>query len=86
MEDGEGGEDESMQDEAEEGRRPLFRKSENQPSSQDEQVPTTHCNSEECQHIRKTNKSNKNMPPSLLGIRQRRPLAVLCPLVIVFSH
>ena len=37
MEDGEGGEDESMQDEAEEGRRPLFRKSENQPSSQDVQ-------------------------------------------------
>ena len=36
-EDGEGGEDEPMQDEAEEGRRPLFRKSENQPSSQDVQ-------------------------------------------------
>ena len=34
--DGEGGEDESMQDEAEEGRRPLFRKSENQPSSQED--------------------------------------------------
>ena len=37
MEDGEGGEDESMQDEAEEGRRPLFRKSENQASSQEVQ-------------------------------------------------
>ena len=37
MEDGEGGEDESMQEEAEEGRRPLFRKSENQPSSQEVQ-------------------------------------------------
>ena len=37
MEDGEGKEDESMQDEAEEGRRPLFRKSENQPSSQEVQ-------------------------------------------------
>ena len=35
MEDGEGGEDESMQEGAEEGRRPLFRKSENQPSSQE---------------------------------------------------
>ena len=33
MEDGEGGEDESMQEGAEEGRTPLFRKSENQPSS-----------------------------------------------------
>ena len=33
MEDGEGGEDESMQEGAEEGRRPMFRKSENQPSS-----------------------------------------------------
>ena len=32
-EDGEGGEDESMQEEAEEGRRPLCRKSGNQPSS-----------------------------------------------------
>ena len=37
MEDGEGGEDESMQEEAEEGRRPLLRKSENQPSSQEVQ-------------------------------------------------
>ena len=37
MEDGEGGEDESMQEEAEEGRRPLFRKGENQPSSQEVQ-------------------------------------------------
>ena len=37
MEDGEGGEDESMQEGAEEGRRPLFRKSENQPSSQEVQ-------------------------------------------------
>ena len=37
MKDGEGGEDESMQDEAEEGRRPPFRKSENQPSSQEVQ-------------------------------------------------
>ena len=37
MEDGEGGEDESMQDEAEEGRRPPFRKSENHPSSQEVQ-------------------------------------------------
>ena len=36
MEDGEGG-DESTQEEAEEGRRPLFRKSENQPSSQEVQ-------------------------------------------------
>ena len=35
MEDEEGGEDESMQDEAEEGRRPPFRKSENRPSSQE---------------------------------------------------
>ena len=34
MKDGEGGEDESMLDGAEEGRRPLFRKSENQPSRQ----------------------------------------------------
>ena len=31
MEDAEGGEDESMQEEAEEGRRPLFRKSETSP-------------------------------------------------------
>ena len=31
MEDGEGGEDESTQEGAEEGRRPLFRKSENDP-------------------------------------------------------
>ena len=37
MEDGEGGEDESMQEAAEEGRRPMFRKSENQPSSQEVQ-------------------------------------------------
>ena len=37
MEDGAGGEDESMQDEAEEGRRRLFRKSEKQPSSQEAQ-------------------------------------------------
>ena len=37
MEDGDGGEDESMQEEAEEGRRPMFRKSENQPSSQEVQ-------------------------------------------------
>ena len=37
MEDDEGGEDELMQEEAEEGRRPLFRKSENQPSSQEVQ-------------------------------------------------
>ena len=37
MEDGEGGEDELMQDEAEEGRRLLFRKSEKQPSSQEVQ-------------------------------------------------
>ena len=37
MEDGEGGEDESMQEGAEEGRTPLFRKSENQPSSQEVQ-------------------------------------------------
>ena len=37
MEGGEGGEDESMQDEAEEGRRFLFRKSEGQPPSQDVQ-------------------------------------------------
>ena len=37
MEDGEGGEDESMQEGAEEGRRPLFRGSENQPSSQEVQ-------------------------------------------------
>ena len=37
VEDGEGGEGESMQDEAEEARRPLFRKSENQPSSQEVQ-------------------------------------------------
>ena len=37
MEDGEGGGDESVQDEAEEWRRPLFRKSENQPSSQEVQ-------------------------------------------------
>ena len=36
-EDGEGGEDESMQEGVEEGRRPLFRKSENQPSSQEVQ-------------------------------------------------
>ena len=36
MEDGEGGEDESMQ-EGREGRRPMFRKSENQPSSQEVQ-------------------------------------------------
>ena len=35
MEDGEGGEDESVQEGAEEGRRPMFRKSENPPSSQD---------------------------------------------------
>ena len=32
-----GGEDESMQEGAEEGRRPLFTKSENQPSSQEVQ-------------------------------------------------
>ena len=32
MVDGEGGEDESMQEMAEEGRRTLFRKSENHPS------------------------------------------------------
>ena len=32
-----GGEDESMQEEAEEGRRPLFRKSENHPLSQEAQ-------------------------------------------------
>ena len=37
MEDGEGGEDESMQEKAEEERRPLLRKSENQPSSQEVQ-------------------------------------------------
>ena len=37
LEDGEGGEDESMQEGAEEGRRPMFRKSENQPSSQEVQ-------------------------------------------------
>ena len=37
MEDGEGGEDESMREGAEEGRRPMFRKSENQPSSQEVQ-------------------------------------------------
>ena len=37
MEDDEGGEDESMQEGAEEGRRPKFRKSENQPSSQEVQ-------------------------------------------------
>ena len=36
-EDGEGGEDESMQEGAEEGRRRLFRKSEKQPSSQEVQ-------------------------------------------------
>ena len=35
MEDGEGGEDESMQEGPEEGRRPMGRKSENQPSSQE---------------------------------------------------
>ena len=35
MVDGEGGEDESMQEETEGGRRPAFRKSENQPSSQE---------------------------------------------------
>ena len=35
--DGEGGEDGSMQEGAEEGRRPMFRKSENQPSSQEVQ-------------------------------------------------
>ena len=35
LEDGEGGEDESMQEGAEEGRRPTFRKSESQPSSQE---------------------------------------------------
>ena len=35
MEDDEGGEDGSMQEGAEEGRRPIFRKSENQPSSQE---------------------------------------------------
>ena len=37
MEDGEGGEDESMQEGSEEGMTPLFRKSENQPSSQEVQ-------------------------------------------------
>ena len=37
MGDGEGGEDESMQEGAEEGRRPFFRRSENQPSSQEVQ-------------------------------------------------
>ena len=37
MEDGEGGEDEFMQEEAVEGRTPLFRKGENQPSSQEVQ-------------------------------------------------
>ena len=37
LEDGEGGEDESMQEGAEEGRRPTFRKSENQPSSKEVQ-------------------------------------------------
>ena len=37
MEDGEGGEDESMKEETEEGRTPLFRKSENLPSSQEVQ-------------------------------------------------
>ena len=37
MEDGERGEDESMQEGADEGRRPMFRKSENQPSSQEVQ-------------------------------------------------
>ena len=37
MEDGEGGEDESMQEGTEEGRRHLFRKSENQPSSKEVQ-------------------------------------------------
>ena len=37
MEDGEGGEDESMQEETEEGRTLLLRKSENQPSSQEVQ-------------------------------------------------
>ena len=36
-EDGEGGEDESSRKGAEEGRRPLFRNSENQPSSQEVQ-------------------------------------------------
>ena len=42
MEDGEGGEDESMQEGAEEGSRPMFRKGENQPSSQEfqEHMPT----------------------------------------------
>ena len=37
MEDGEGGEDEAMQEGAKEGRRPMFRKSEKQPSSQEVQ-------------------------------------------------
>ena len=37
VEDDGGGEDESMQEGAEEGRRPMFRKSENQPSSQEVQ-------------------------------------------------
>ena len=37
MEDGERGKDESVQEEAEEGKRPLFRKSENQPPSQEVQ-------------------------------------------------
>ena len=37
MEDGEEGEDEPMQEGAEEGRRPLLRMSENQPSSQEVQ-------------------------------------------------
>ena len=37
MGDGEGGEDESMQEGGDEGRRPMFRKSENQPSSQEVQ-------------------------------------------------
>ena len=37
MEDGEGGEDETMQEGSEEGMTPLFRKSENQPSSQEVQ-------------------------------------------------
>ena len=37
MKDGEGGEDEPMQEAIEEGRTPLFRKSENQPLSQEVQ-------------------------------------------------
>ena len=57
MEDGEGGEDESMREGAEEGRRPMFRKSENQPSSQEVQ-----------EHM----KTHNPLPLLVRSLRQRK--------------